>query len=752
MLNLVSASYGIGGNNNYGIGSTTTSNDIISAINYSTVSVNDSQFLRGYNWETNPYFKFWYNYTGTFSQSYTNIVMTNQSNTINGNLTITAGNYYYGQPLTGMLGSGIIWANGTNNFAEVIINCTGLSCEYSNFKVRLVNTSNIEKYCDIPRGIISATDNTHNVFYVDNNCAVQKTTIQTYIQTPISPGGIADFGNVVMEGGNPYNPNGIGLENKRIIKLRKLLLQSTGKHLSIINGGFNLQQNATGLAFNITSGQYVYLMDIISSTHQNTNIDSVEVISHTGVGTWQGIDQANLNISTCDSGTGTSACSNPTRYRRTFIFMIGYNETADQTQIHQLLPLESKSYVNIANCLDIQTNPVTYTLPTFYEYSAVPLYAYCAKATDTTWKSGQLLDLRGSSGGGGGSITDTSNFVTYTGATSNTNTGVWNITANWFFGNISWNSLLNFPVACPSGTFVTNISGTITCTSVNGVNASWNESQANNRFLNLSGTNANQNINIGNNNFTNSKSINVAGLNYTLPSGQNGLIFKNQELNKNIGGFQTLNIEGTGNSFFFALSRIYSGSDWTLAEPNGYGGGVGIAMVMAQAGVNNGLVISAFPNGSITPTKAFQVNMSGTTLIKSLDVTSTATDGYRANGALGGIFVSRGDFVNWDFTNATLSTNGSTNSLDLSGIVPVGAKQVLLGIEINDDAVGNRIIFAGTGQLATTRNRFAVRTQVSGVSVENQGVIRLDSNRKIEYTATSTSFTTLNVGVMGWYI
>jgi hypothetical protein len=432
--------------------------DLINRINYTEVNVNNSIYWQGHtgtdgSWLTNILYN--YNHTtianaytlatnnslATWilslgyinSIDYTKIVLNNQSNTINGNLTVKnlTADYIYSQPLTGMLGSGIIWVNGTNQFAEIQLDCGGdLKCNYSAFKVRLINTTNDVKYCDIPAGSVTATDNAHNVFYIDNSCAIQKTTIQTYIQTPISPGGIADFGNVIYEGSNSYNSNGIGLENKRIIKLRKLLLQSTGKHLSIINGGFSLQQN-TNFDFNITAGQYIYLMDVVSTTFKQASVNKNEVLYHTGAGTWAGEDQSALNVSTCDTGTGIAACSNPTRYRRSFIFMIGYNETTDATQIHQLLPLQSMSYTTIAACLDINTNPITYTLPTFYQYGAVPLYAYCAKATDTTWSAAQLIDLRGSSGGGGsGGQTDTSTLVPYTGAIANVDLGNNNLTAN----------------------------------------------------------------------------------------------------------------------------------------------------------------------------------------------------------------------------------------------------------------------------------------------------------------------------------
>lgn len=404
------------------------------------------------------------------------------------NLTATnlnATGYIDGQPLTGSLGSGIIWANGTNSFAEVVVQCTGLSCGYSAFKVRLVNSTNIVKYCDIPNATRTVTDNQHSVLYIDNNCAVQETNIQTYINTPVSPGGIADFANVVAVNGNTYNQNGIGLENKRIIKLRKILLQSTGKHLSIIDGGFNLQQNPN-FRFNITASQYVYLMDIVSTTAKNTTTDNNEIVYHTGAATWGESDQKALNVTTCDTGSGIADCTNPTKYRRAFIFMIGYNESIDETQIHQLLPLQSISYNTIADCLNINSNPITYSIPAFYQYAAVPLYAYCAKATDTTWSAGQTIDLRGSSGGTASSgITDISTLVPYTGATTQVNLGIYNMTTGgWFNGKYNWTALANW-------------------LSFDGSTLIFNETKANNTFVNVDGDTMTGSLNMGYNNLTN---------------------------------------------------------------------------------------------------------------------------------------------------------------------------------------------------------------------------------------------------------
>jgi hypothetical protein len=343
------------------------------------------------------------------------------TNNFNGSGNFTTTGYLFGQPITGAIGSGIIWINDSNTFAEVNITCSGLNCNYSAFKVRLVNTTNVEKYCDIPAGTIAINDNQHNVLYIDNNCAVQKTSIQTYITTPISPGGIADFGNMIAYGGATHEIiNGLGLENKRMIKLRKLLIQSSGQHLSVING-LNHQNNAFP-SFNITSGQYVYLMDVVPSTLQN---NSVEYVSHSGVGAWQHIDGFGLNLTGCETGTGTETCPDA-KFRRHFIFIVGNNDTGiDTTGIHQLLPLSGTSYSTIAQCMDTTTYPLAYTLPDYYQYGAVMVWAYCGRSSDSSWVSNQWIDLRTVKSSGSSAGTSAVNYWTLNGNILNTLTGTY---------------------------------------------------------------------------------------------------------------------------------------------------------------------------------------------------------------------------------------------------------------------------------------------------------------------------------------
>jgi len=63
--------------------------------------------------------------------------------------------------------------------------------------------------------------------------------------------------------------------------------------------------------------------------------------------------------------------------------------------------------------------------------------------------------------------------------------------ANNLMGNLSWTNLTDYPVACPDGSYVTQIDDNITCTV---------DTQTNTSYVPYTG--ANQNVNLGNNNLT----------------------------------------------------------------------------------------------------------------------------------------------------------------------------------------------------------------------------------------------------------
>lgn len=114
------------------------------------------------------------------------------------------------------------------------------------------------------------------------------------------------------------------------------------------------------------------------------------------------------------------------------------------------------------------------------------------------------------------------------------------------------------------------------------------------------------------------------------------------------------------------------------------------------------------------------------------------------------IFTDRGDPADWDYTQADLTTDGTWRDLDLSSIVPDGAKAVLLYVELLDDSVGAHIRFRKNGN-SNSINISRVRTQITNLFIDQDLVIPCDANRIIEYNTSPIVFTTIRITVKGWW-
>jgi hypothetical protein len=115
-------------------------------------------------------------------------------------------------------------------------------------------------------------------------------------------------------------------------------------------------------------------------------------------------------------------------------------------------------------------------------------------------------------------------------------------------------------------------------------------------------------------------------------------------------------------------------------------------------------------------------------------------------------YVDRGDPAAFDFAVGDLTTDGAWHDLDLSSIVPASAKAVIIKVAIEDNAAGNAFAFRKNGN-SNAFNIARQATQVADVTIHMPPtIIPVDTNRVIEYLATSTTWTTINIQVCGWFI
>ena len=115
-----------------------------------------------------------------------------------------------------------------------------------------------------------------------------------------------------------------------------------------------------------------------------------------------------------------------------------------------------------------------------------------------------------------------------------------------------------------------------------------------------------------------------------------------------------------------------------------------------------------------------------------------------------GGFVDRGDPAAWDATQATLTLDLTWNNLDLSSVIPAGATAACIVVTLQDDAVGSVFSLRANG-VTNAYCYVPMWTQVVDQDIGHQAIIALDGNRIIQYYATNTTWTTINLLVTGWF-
>lgn len=118
--------------------------------------------------------------------------------------------------------------------------------------------------------------------------------------------------------------------------------------------------------------------------------------------------------------------------------------------------------------------------------------------------------------------------------------------------------------------------------------------------------------------------------------------------------------------------------------------------------------------------------------------------------SFGDKFHDRGDPSSVDFTVGDLTTDDTWRDLDLSNIVPDGAKFIALHNETEDGTINIHFSVRKNGNsnaINVSRNYI----QVSGIVLGNDLVVACDSSRIIEYLTFATTWSIINITVTGWW-
>ena len=110
----------------------------------------------------------------------------------------------------------------------------------------------------------------------------------------------------------------------------------------------------------------------------------------------------------------------------------------------------------------------------------------------------------------------------------------------------------------------------------------------------------------------------------------------------------------------------------------------------------------------------------------------------------------RGDPSDNDFAVGDLTTDGTWNDLDLSSIVPEDAIAVILKVTVTDNAASSLLQFRKNGN-SNAKSDQRVRTQVADIPNHADMIVPCDTGRVIEYMATNTTWSTINITVAGWF-
>lgn len=113
-------------------------------------------------------------------------------------------------------------------------------------------------------------------------------------------------------------------------------------------------------------------------------------------------------------------------------------------------------------------------------------------------------------------------------------------------------------------------------------------------------------------------------------------------------------------------------------------------------------------------------------------------------------FVDRGDPSAYDLDLASMTADDSFHDWDVSGVVPAGAKAVVLVVHLR----GNDANLIGRFRKNGNTDTYAVvigRTQAANVVMNYQVTVPCDTNRVIEYALSASGLDLCNITIIGWH-
>jgi len=118
---------------------------------------------------------------------------------------------------------------------------------------------------------------------------------------------------------------------------------------------------------------------------------------------------------------------------------------------------------------------------------------------------------------------------------------------------------------------------------------------------------------------------------------------------------------------------------------------------------------------------------------------------------VGDSFTSRGDASAYDLDQDTMSLDGAFHDWDLTSIVPVGTKVVVVKATITDGTVGRYVWLQQKG-FTGNRNYALLAALVANKSMTGHFLLSVDSDdRLLEYVTPAAAIDVIGLIIIGWW-
>lgn len=122
-----------------------------------------------------------------------------------------------------------------------------------------------------------------------------------------------------------------------------------------------------------------------------------------------------------------------------------------------------------------------------------------------------------------------------------------------------------------------------------------------------------------------------------------------------------------------------------------------------------------------------------------------------AQGYLSHGFVDRGSSNFFDFAVGDFTKDSGWHLLNVSGIVPDGARCVLYRVQLKNNLVGKNVFFRPPGH-AGTATGWQFKNRIANVAWWGEFCVPIGDVRFVEYWMTAGGWTVINLKIAGWWL